>query len=93
MQTYYVYILTNWSHTVLYIGVTNDLPRRLSEHRSGAVDGFTKKYRADRLVYFEQTNDVSAAIAREKQLKAWRREKKNALVETVNPQWRELRID
>ena len=92
MKQYWVYILTNWSKTVLYIGVTDNLARRLAEHRGKVVDGFTKKYHVDRLVYYEQTNDVNAAIAREKQLKAWRREKKNALIESVNPQWRDLSV-
>lgn len=92
MKQYWVYILTNWSKTVLYIGVTDNLARRLAEHRDKVVDGFTKKYHVDRLVYYEQTNDVNAAIAREKQLKAWRREKKNALIESVNPQWRDLSV-
>lgn len=93
MKNYYVYILTNWNNKVMYIGVTNDLQRRLFEHQSGLVDGFTKKYNVHRLVYFEHTNDVNAAIAREKQLKGWTRAKKNELVETLNPDWRDLSED
>ena len=77
---------------MLYIGVTDDLQRRVSEHRDKVNEGFTKRYHTDRLVCCEKTNDVHAAIQREKQLKAWRREKKNALIESVNPQWRDLSI-
>ena len=87
---YWVYILANWDHSVLYVGVTNDLTRRLYEHKNGLHEGFTKKYRVTNLVYFEQTGDVNAAIAREKQLKGWRREKKDALVEQMNPEWNDL---
>ena len=90
MHAYYVYILTNWNNKVMYIGVTNDLERRLYEHKNKMVDGFTKRYNIDKLVYFEQTNDVYAAISREKELKGWTREKKNALVETMNPKWEDL---
>lgn len=93
MNNYYVYILTNWNDTVMYIGVTNDLHRRLYEHKHSLVDGYTKKYHVHKLVYFEQTTDVRAAIAREKQLKGWRRSKKNTLVETLNPAWRDLSED
>ena len=87
---YYVYILTNANNTVIYIGVTNDLPRRLSEHKSGAIDSFTKRYRVHKLVYFEEYLNPNDAISREKQLKGWRRSKKNALVETTNPSWSDL---
>ena len=87
---YYVYFLTNWDDSVLYIGVTNNLPRRLYEHRNGLVDGFTKKYNVHKLVYYEYTNDVYSAISREKQLKKWTRAKKNALVVNENPEWRDL---
>jgi len=74
----------------MYIGVTNNLERRLYEHKNKLADGFTKKYGVDKLVYSEQTSDVTAAIAREKQLKSWRREKKNALVSGANPEWKDL---
>ena len=87
---YYVYILTNHLSTVLYIGVTSDLERRVFEHKKKLVAGFTSKYNLDRLVYFEDTEDVQAAIGREKQLKGWLRRRKAALVETMNPDWRDL---
>ena len=87
---YWVYILSNWNHRVLYTGVTNDLTRRLYEHQSGLHDGFTKKYHVHCLVYFEQTPDVNAAIAREKQIKNLSRAKKEALVEQMNPDWNDL---
>jgi putative endonuclease len=77
----------------MYVGMTNDLERRLHEHRSGLVAGFTAKYRVHKLAYFEETSDVHAAIAREKQIKKWRREKKNALVVQTNPEWRDLSED
>ena len=89
-NSYFVYILANWNHSVLYIGVTNDLERRVYEHRQELVEGFTRKYHVHKLVYYEQTGDVKAALAREKQLKGWRREKKEALIETMNPDWNDL---
>jgi len=84
LNTYYVYILTSDTGT-LYIGVTNDLLRRSYEHKHGLVEGFTKKYRIHRLVYYEETSDVENAIAREKQLKKWRRSKKMGLIKSANP--------
>ncbi|KJS87710.1 MAG: hypothetical protein JM58_03340 [Peptococcaceae bacterium BICA1-8] len=87
---YYVYILTNWSNNVLYTGVTNDLERRLYEHKNKMVKGFTKKYNVDKLVYFESTTDVRSAISREKQIKGWIRSKKNDLIENANPGWKDL---
>ena len=87
---YFVYILANWDDSVLYIGVTGNLPRRLYEHRNGLVDGFTKKYNVHKLVYFEHTNDVYGAISREKQLKKWSRSKKNTLISSMNPSWSDL---
>jgi len=87
---YYVYILANWDDSVLYIGVTSNLSRRLYEHKNHLVPGFTATYNVHKLVYFETTTDVRAALEREKQLKKWRREKKNALVETMNPAWADL---
>ena len=89
---YYVYILTNEHGNVMYIGVTNNLSRRLYEHRKGLADGFTKKYNTHKLVYYETTTDINSAIAREKQLKGWSRSKKNALVESINPEWKEIII-
>ena len=87
---YYVYILSNWSDSVLYIGVTSNLQRRLYEHKNHLVDGFTNQYNVEKLVYFEQTSNVYAALEREKQLKRWRREKKNALISQMNPKWIDL---
>ena len=90
MKTYCVYLLTNQTNKVLYVGVTNNLRRRLYEHRRKSVAGFTKKYNLYKLVWFEQTEDIRSAIAREKEIKGWRREKKNRLVEDINPDWRDL---
>jgi putative endonuclease len=89
---YYVYVLTNWNNRVIYIGVTNDLERRVFEHKNKLVKGFTEKYNVNKLVYFEETGDVNAALTREKEIKKWRREKKDALVTNSNPQWTELKI-
>ena len=89
MHDYYVYILASKSRA-LYIGVTNNLERRLFEHRQKLIPGFTSKYNISRLVYFELFGEVRDAIAREKQLKGWRREKKIALIESLNPSWQEL---
>ena len=86
---YYVYIVANISRT-LYIGITNDLLRRIYEHKAKLIDGFTRRYNIGMLVYFESTSDVNAAIAREKQLKGWRRERKVALIEAMNPRWLDL---
>ena len=86
----FVYILSNWDDSVLYIGVTSNLPRRLHEHRNGLVDGFTKKYNVHKLVYFEETSYMRSALEREKQLKGWTRAKKNALIQTLNPEWKDL---
>ncbi len=87
---YYVYILTNWNNKVLYIGMTKDLNRRIYEHQNELTDGFTKKYHVHKLVYFETTTDVYSAISREKQIKGWTREKKNRLINSVNPEWNDL---
>ena len=89
MNQYYVYILSIYKGT-LYTGVTNDLGRREGEHRHKLVDGFTKRYNVSKLVYYESTGDVQSAIAREKQIKGWLRTKKVALIETMNPEWRDL---
>ena len=89
MRQYYVYLMTNKSGT-LYTGVTNDPARRVYEHKTGLVRGFTSKYRIDRLVYFEVTTDVRSAIAREKQIKGWLRSRKVALIESANPNWHDL---
>ncbi len=89
-RSYYVYILTNWNNEVMYVGVTNNLERRIYEHKQKLIDGFTKKYNLNKLVYFEKTNNVLVAIEREKEIKKWRREKKNALVLKDNSQWKDL---
>jgi putative endonuclease len=75
---------------VIYIGVTNDLNRRLYEHKNKIIQGFTQKYNLNKLVYFEETNDINAAITREKEIKKWRREKKDKLVNQLNPNWIDL---
>ena len=87
---YYVYILTNWDDSVMYIGVTSNLERRLYEHRNGLADGFTKRYNVHKLVYYEHTNDIYSAISREKQQKKWTRVKKNTLISKANPEWNDL---
>ena len=87
---YYVYMLTNWNNKVLYTGVTNDLKRRLYEHKNKLLPGFTSKYNVDKLVYFEYTNDINTAIARGKEIKGFSRNKKNALVYEKNPEWIDL---
>ena len=87
---YYVYILTNNSDSVMYVGVTNDIVRRVWEHKTEVVDGFTKKYHVHKLVYFEEYSDVNEAIAREKQIKGWSRDKKNTLVKAKNPLFEDL---
>ncbi|MEW5958350.1 MAG: GIY-YIG nuclease family protein [Chloroflexota bacterium] len=89
MKKYYVYIMTNRSRT-LYTGITNDLNRRVYEHKHKLIPGFTSRYNITLLVYFEETTDVKAAIAREKQIKGWLRAKKIALIESVNPRWQDL---
>ena len=89
MKHYYVYILTNKSRT-LYTGVTNNLERRVQEHKSKMIPGFTKTYNLSQLVYFEDTKDAKLAIAREKLIKGWLRKKKIALIESMNPEWQDL---
>ena len=90
MKTFFVYLMTNRSRTVLYTGVTNDLGRRVWEHQNGLCSGFSKKYKLDRLVYYEPFHDINDAIAREKQIKGWTRANKNQLVEVANPKWSDL---
>jgi len=75
------------------VGVTNNLERRISEHKNSLIEGFTKKYKINKLLYYEETNDVLAAISREKQIKGWRRDKKIALIESANPEWKDLTED
>jgi len=92
MRAYHVYILAS-ANGVLYTGVTNDLEVRTLQHKQKLTDGFTKKHDVTRLVYFEPFGDIKNAIAREKQIKRWRRQKKLALIRTINPQFRDLSID
>jgi putative endonuclease len=92
MKQYYVYIITNKSKT-LYTGVTSDLIKRVYLHKNHLINGFTKKYNITNLVYYEITNDVNAAIKREKQIKGWLRKKKIALIESINPNWKDLSKD
>ena len=86
----YVYILSNWNNKVVYTGVTNNLERRLYEHKNQLSDSFTKKYNVNKLVYFDHTTDINSAIALEKKIKGWTRVKKDALIEEMNPRWHDL---
>ena len=88
-KTYFVYLLSSKSRR-FYVGVTSNLERRLYQHKNKLVDGFTKAYSIDRLVFFESTNDVREALEREKEIKKWRREKKISLIESMNPVWDDL---
>jgi len=90
MNQFYVYMLTNKANKLLYIGVTNDLERRMFEHKNRLVKGFTKKYNLTKLIYYEVTTDVRSALEREKQLKNWHRDWKIKLVNNFNPTWRDL---
>ncbi|OGO24437.1 MAG: hypothetical protein A2144_01520 [Chloroflexi bacterium RBG_16_50_9] len=92
-KQYYIYIMTNKTNRVLYTGVTNDLKRRVYEHKNKLVEGFTKKYNIGKLVYHEVCEDIEGAILREKQIKGWLRVKKIALIESINPEWRDLSLD
>ncbi len=92
MRDCFVYIMTNNSGT-LYTGVTSDLERRVAEHKASLLDGFTKKYRINRLVYYEGVSSINDAIAREKQVKSWRRSKKIDLIVSINPRWKDLAAD
>ena len=89
-KQYYVYFLTNLNNKVIYVGATNDLKRRVYQHRQGLVEGFTKKYHVHKLVYYEVGEDVEGAILREKQIKAGSRQKKVALITKFNPDWEDL---
>lgn len=90
MNSYCVYIMASKKYGTLYIGITNDIARRVYEHREGLISGFTKKYKVNKLVYVEMYNDVNEAIKREKQLKCWRRDKKILLIENSNKNWEDL---
>ncbi len=89
-MSYYVYLLASRCNGTLYAGITNDLVRRVWEHKNDAVEGFTKRYQVHHLAWFEQTDDVAAAIVREKQIKKWHREWKLRLIEETNPEWKDL---
>ncbi|NQT96028.1 MAG: GIY-YIG nuclease family protein [Candidatus Omnitrophica bacterium] len=89
MKSYFTYIMTNYSKT-LYTGVTSDLEKRVYEHKNKLIDGFTKKYNIDKLVYYVETNDINSAIEHEKQIKGWKRSKKIELIESMNPKWKDL---
>ena len=93
MKTYFLYIIASPNKKVLYIGVTNNLQRRIIEHKSKLIDGFTKKYNCTELIYFEKHNQIENAILREKQLKKWKREWKENLINTQNPNWNDLAKD
>ena len=90
MKSYYVYIMASKRNGTLYVGVTNDLERRVYEHKTGIFDGFSKKYGIKTLVYFEATESIESAIQREKQLKNWKRQWKIDLIEENNPDWKDL---
>jgi putative endonuclease len=92
-KRYYVYLLCNKRRSVLYTGMCNDLIRRTWQHKTGAIPGFTKTYNCDQLVHFEEFDEVTDAIAREKQIKGWTRAKKNALITSSNPEGRDLAAD
>ena len=92
MNHYWVYMITNSRNTVLYTGVTNNLERRMYEHKNKLIKGFSERYNLHKLVYCEATNDINAAIAREKQIKGWLRSRKNALVNENNPAWDDLSV-
>jgi len=90
MNTYYVYMMASNNNHALYIGVTNNLPRRVYEHKTGMLAGFTEKYNVHKLVWCESCHDIKSAIAREKQLKRWSRSKKEMLINKMNPEWSDL---
>lgn len=93
-KEYYVYVITNQARTVFYTGVTNDLPRRIYEHKTKLnPKSFTARYNCDRLVYYEIFSEIGAAINREKQIKGWKRVKKNDMIQSINPQFRDLYLD
>ena len=92
MKKYYVYILTNKYNKVLYIGVTNNLQRRIDEHKNKFIKGFTSKYNLTKLVYFQEFTDIQDALAGEKKIKGWLRIKKIKLIESINPEWKDLSL-
>lgn len=92
-RNYFIYIITNFTNTTLYIGITNNLDRRIFQHRQGLVNGFSKKYHLTKLVYFEEYNDIQEALKREKQLKNWHRDWKINLIKENNPEFKNLLED
>ena len=92
LKTYYIYILTNYTNTTFYIGVTNNLQRRINEHKNKIIEGFSNKYNLKKLVYLEEISDINVAIRREKQLKNWRREWKINLIKDRNPEFDDLSL-
>lgn len=90
MNSYFVYIIANKYNNVLYIGVTNDLIRRVREHKNKLIEGFSSKYNCSKLVWYEETNDIITAITKEKQMKKWKREYKNNVISKMNPKWIDL---
>lgn len=90
MNHYYVYILAKRRNGTLYIGITNDLIKRIYEHKNDIIEGFTKKYRIHSLVYYEETGDINSALTREKRMKKWKRQWKIELIEKDNPEWKDL---
>lgn len=90
MGNYTVYVVTNWNNKVLYVGVTNDLERRISEHRNKLIDGFTKKYNLTKLVFYENFSRIEDAVAAEKRIKGWIRRRKDDLISSKNPEWKDL---
>ena len=93
MQRYWVYIIGNKGATVVYIGVTNNIHRRVAEHKIGAIPGYTQRYKCDKLLYFEEFQNINQAIAREKELKGWKRERKESLIAMLNPHRVDLASD
>ena len=93
MKNYYVYIVSNKTRTVLYTGVTSDLEKRVYEHENKLTEGFSKKYNCTDLIFYEPTTDVYSAIAREKEIKAWRRSKKDELIQSFNPSLKKLNLE
>ena len=92
-RRYFVYLMANWNNEVLYIGVTNNLERRVKEHKDQKNKGFTEKYNCNKLVFYEETDEISVALAREKQLKNWHRKWKDALVNKENSKWEDLAME
>jgi len=92
-RNYYVYLMTNAGNSTLYTGVTSSLEHRVFEHKQKLVKGFTQRYNLTKLVYYEETDDIGAAIAREKEIKGWTRKKKDALIASMSPTWRDLAED